>query len=178
MEWNGKSHLCFFIKMNDQLAGLYAVGGNGGGAGAASRFQGSQYPGKTLVLRPVDMTPSPPSPPPPPTSRPRLDPDLFECLFWGFTLVVLCLLYLLGCVAEHRQVRNRRKVFAAQVGLAIDNPLVDRAFEELTDVGRYQVQSQADLIRLLKERDRFLVKQARKAARKDQERWDKELFRY
>jgi hypothetical protein len=62
--------------------------------------------------------------------------------------------------------------------LAIDNPLVDRAFEELTDVGRYQVQSQADLIRLLKERDRFLVKQARKAARKDQERWDKELFRY
>jgi hypothetical protein len=87
-----------------------------------------------------------------------------------------CFLFWFASEQEKEQVREERTTFATRVGLDVGNPLIDRAYVELSRIGRAQVQSHADLLRLLRERERYDLKKYREAVRKDNERAMKRLF--
>jgi hypothetical protein len=87
-----------------------------------------------------------------------------------------CLQYVIAAEHTKERVREERAAFAARAGLDVSNPLTDRAYVELSRIGRAQVQSHADLLRLLRERERYDLKKYREAVRKDNERAMKRLF--
>jgi hypothetical protein len=66
--------------------------------------------------------------------------------------------------------------FAARAGLSIDDPLIARAYADLSIAARAQINSLADLTRLLRNRTRYNAQLAAKATRKDRERARRELF--
>jgi hypothetical protein len=97
---------------------------------------------------------------------------------WAAAGIVPCVLgsiFFMALIGT-RDARNKRAAFAARVGLSIDDPLIARAYTDLSSAGRAQINSLADLTRLLRDRTRYNAQLAAKATRKDRERARRELF--
>jgi hypothetical protein len=75
-----------------------------------------------------------------------------------------------------REYRKERAAFATRIGLAADDPDIARAYEKLSIHGRSQIQTPADLTRLLREREHYDAQRVAKATRKDRERAKRMLF--
>jgi hypothetical protein len=84
--------------------------------------------------------------------------------------------FVLMSLISVREARKERAAFAARAGLSVDDPLIARAYADLSVAGRAQIQSAADLTRLLRDRARYDAQLAAEAARKDRERARRELF--
>jgi hypothetical protein len=97
---------------------------------------------------------------------------------WAAAGIVPCVfgsIFFMGLIST-RAARNERAAFAARVGLSIDDPLIARAYADLSIAGLAQINSLADLTRLLRDRTRYDAQLAAKATRKDRERARRELF--
>jgi hypothetical protein len=85
-----------------------------------------------------------------------------------FVAAVLIALYILALILMYLYIeRVEKPSFAARLGMSAGDPLIARAFNKLSLNGRKQIQDPAGLVRMLRERERYLDRTEARVLNKD-----------